>query len=342
MKQSIVEHFLACPACKSPSLNPIAFQSEGDNLINAVIACNSCETWYRLEDGVLELLIPSLRDKPRDLAFRARFNARWDGWEKGARDASPQHDVTHKLEQKEFYDEDAIQYENEMLRLPFWNAFDRTYIEKISSIAGYRNTMLEIGCGTGRISLPMRADCKVALCFDLSEAMVRTAIRKRALLGESAEHVHYFVADAENIPVQSACADIAIFSGILHHVEHPDFVIREMTRALAAGGCFLGNENNRSAFRPIFDLLMRVKKLWNEKAHEEHFIISQRELKLWFSEAGISGSVWTSVFLPPHLFNLLSVDSAERWLRFSDLIGRSIPWFKMQGGLVLFSGEKRN
>lgn len=340
MKQSIIDSYLICPACHEASLGTVPFESQGDELVNAVIECRSCGTWYRLEDGLLELLVPALRDYARQKAFQAKFADRWNGWERNGQSTEQGSNDDHKLEQKEFYDDDAIQYENEMMRLSFWQAFDRTYLDKIRAVTGKREVMLEIGGGTGRISLPMRADYNLTLSFDLSEAMVRTAIRKRAEHGVSAGHIHYFVADAENIPVRKACADVAIFSGILHHVEHPDTVIREMSRILVAGGVFLGNENNHSAFRPLFDLLMRIRKLWNEKAHEEHFIMSHRELDGWFAEAGLSGTSWTSVFLPPHLFNLLRVDGAEKLLRSSDALSQAIPWFRMQGGLILFSGTK--
>ncbi len=341
MFKPIIESYLTCPACKASSLDTIPFDADGDELINAAVVCRSCATWYRVEDGLLELLVPSLRDPAREDAFRTRFAARWNGWESAALPVVHAPDDVHKLEQKDFYNEDAIKYESEMLQLSFWKAFDRTYIEKISAFAGGRGVMLEIGGGTGRISLPMRAEFKLVLSFDLSEAMVRTAISKRARIGPSASHVHYFVADAENIPTRSSCAEVAIFSGILHHVENPEVVIRELSRVLLPGGRFLGNENNRSAFRPMFDLLMRINKLWNEKAHEEHFIMSCRELDRWFADVGISAEVWTSVFLPPHLFNLFSAEGAERLLRASDSISRAIPWFRMQGGLVLFCGEKR-
>lgn len=78
--------------------------------------------------------------------------------------------------------------------------------------------MLEIGGGTGRISIPVAGAFDTVLSFDIAEAMVRTAMRKRDSSGEALSHVHYFIADAENIPVRSACVDVAIFSGILDSI----------------------------------------------------------------------------------------------------------------------------
>lgn len=142
--------------------------------------------------------------------------------------------------------------------------------------------------------------------------MVRIALEKRDQCAGSG-NIHYFIADAENIPVKSGLIDVAVFSGILHHLENPQIVIKDTIRTLVPGGRFLGIENNSSAFRFIFDLLMRMKRLWNEKAHQEHFIMNHRELERWFKEAGVFVKTWTSIFLPPHILNFFRAQRAE-WL----------------------------
>jgi hypothetical protein len=117
-------------------------------------------------------------------------------------------------------------------------------------------------------------------------------------------------------------------------------VIKEAIRALVPDGRCLGIENNSSAFRFIFDFFMRIKRVWNEKAHEEHFIIKRDELERWFNEAGISVKTGTSIFLPPHLLNFLSSQKAERLIRMTDAVCRALPWVRLQGGLILFSERK--
>ena len=339
MRERVVREHLICASCKAPDLDVIPFEMRGHVLADAVVSCPSCQTWYRLEDGLLELLVPALRDRRKSDNFRRRFASRWDGWGRSDEGASSRGDE-HKLGQMAFYNEDAQQYETKMLQLPFWKAFDRVYLRHIERIAGGRGTMLEIGGGTGRISLPIASAFDTILSFDIAEEMVRTAMRKRDSGGEALAHLYYFVADAENIPIRTASIDVAVFSGILHHVENPGTVVREVARALVPGGRYIGSENNRSAFRPLFDALMRVNRLWNEKAHEEHFVLTGRELRRWTRDAGLSSTVWTSVFAPPHLFNLASVNAAERLLESTDSVGRAIPWLRHQGGLVLFAGAK--
>jgi SAM-dependent methyltransferase len=171
--------------------------------------------------------------------------------------------------------------------------------------------------------------------------MVRTASEKAARLSPRPEGAHFFVADAENAPLRPGIADVVSLSGILHHVESPNGVLAEASRVLKNGAPIVGNENNRSSFRFLFDWLMARKKLWEEKAHEHHFVMSGADLRAWCGQADLAAETWTSVFLPPHLFNLLSPRSAERALKVTDSIGRTMPWLRHQGGLVLYRGRKQ-
>ncbi|MFH2203145.1 MAG: methyltransferase domain-containing protein [Elusimicrobiota bacterium] len=327
-----------CPACRAHPLEVKPFAMDGPGIVHGVISCPKCRNWYRIEDGLAELLIPALRHTPALDAFTRRFRDRWEGWEAAADSAGGGSE--HKLEQKSFYDADAVGYESSMLQLPFWKAVDAASIGSIAGGGTADKILLEIGCGTGRISIPTAGRFAKVLGFDISETMVRTAMKKRAQTGAAGRDIHYFVADAENIPVRAETADAALLYGILHHVESPSTVLAETARCLRAGGTLFGCENNRSLFRPIFDFLMLARKLWNEKAHEEHFIISHRILKEWFAGTGLRSAVWTSVFLPPHLFNLLSPANARRLLALSDGLGSALPWLRWQGGLLMFSGRK--
>ena len=340
MLKEAAQKYFRCPACGGKGLDLTVFEEKEDSVINGVLSCPECRTWYRIEEELAELLVPDLRNAQQQKQFIDRFSDQWNGWnDLPAGDSDEGRE--HKLEQKSFYDDDAVPYETSMLKLPFWMAVDSSSIDKILTLSSRKKTLLEIGCGTGRISFPTSGTFETVLAFDISESMVKTAMRKRKDLGRDGRTILYFVGDAENAPIQNDCADVALLYGILHHVENPAAVLKAAARCLCPGGAVFGCENNRSVFRPFFDLLMRVRKLWNEKAHEDHFIMSHQMMRELLSNASLDGAVWTSVFLPPHLFNILSPGGAKRLLRFTDTLCGLMPWGRWQGGLLMFAGNKK-
>ena len=82
-----------------------------------------------------------------------------------------------------------------------------------------------------------------------------------------------------------------------------------------------------------------MKRPWNEKAHEEHFIMNHHELEWWFSEDGGSCKDLDQYFLPPHVLNFFRAQRAQG-IRVTDAICPHLPWVRLQGGLILFSGTK--
>ena len=340
MNEQIITQYLCCPQCGSGKLDVDAFERNGSEIRQAVVSCRECHTWYRLEDSLLELLVPELRLSGSDAAFRARMARSGKRWNYGSDSSAEGSGDAHKLGQKLFFDEGAAAYETETMRLPFWRILNRSYLRSIAEWAKGSSTMIEVGGGSGRISIPVRKLFKTILSFDISEAIVRRAMRRLDKTAPKPTNIHFFIADAENIPIRSGRADVAIFTGILHHVAHPDRVISETARALKADGRLIGMENNRSLLRPLFDKLMKWKRLWNEEADPEHFIISARELHAWFAKAGVKGKAWTRVYVPPHVFNVLPDRAGEWLLRVTDALGQRTPGLRHNGGLVFFSGEK--
>ena len=53
---------------------------------------------------------------------------------------------------------------------------------------------------------------------------------------------------------------------MMHHVANPAAIVEGAERLLMPGGHFYALENNASPVRFIFDVLMKIQKLWNEEA----------------------------------------------------------------------------
>jgi SAM-dependent methyltransferase len=133
--------------------------------------------------------------------------------------------------------------------------------------------------------------------------------------------------------------DYVLVYGVLHHLPDPETSCHEIARVLKPGGVYFGNENNRTIFRTVFDALQRVIPIWHEEAGPEA-LLSGRRLGEWFAGTGVEIAAKCSVYLPPHLINLLGSDAGYRLLRFFDLAGQSLPFMRHNGGLILIRGKK--
>ena len=108
---------------------------------------------------------------------------------------------------------------------------------------------------------------------------------------------------------------------------------------MKVGGVHFGSENNKSAFRRLFDLLMKVKPLWIEEAGEEP-LISAAMLREWLAGVPATLHVATHVFVPPHLINVLPAGWGEGLLKATDAIGSRLPFLRENGGLIVFEARK--
>ncbi len=93
-------------------------------------------------------------------------------------------------------------------------------------------TVLELGCGTGKNSLWIAAECTQLVALDFSAGMLAIA-RERV----PAEHVHFLEHDIrEAWPVADASMDVVLSNLVLEHVEDLRPVFAECARVLRKGG----------------------------------------------------------------------------------------------------------
>ena len=95
-------------------------------------------------------------------------------------------------------------------------------------------TIVDIGCGNGRIGRLIAPLCDSYTGADLSEAVYSFPKYTRrpprfALLRAS----------ATDLPLQDGCADVTLCWGVLHHVDEPERAFAELVRVTRPGGTLL-------------------------------------------------------------------------------------------------------
>ena len=87
-------------------------------------------------------------------------------------------------------------------------------------------------------------------------------------------------------------------------------------------------------------MLQKLRPLWFEEAGPEA-LISDTTVREAFAATNVSVSTRSSIFVPPHVINLLPRKWGPSILRLSDRVGRAVPGVARNGGLILIEGVKQ-
>lgn len=113
---------------------------------------------------------------------------------------------------------------------------ERTAWDRIIDLAiGGRGSLdaLDVGCGTGFLSLEMAGRGHRVTGVDFAPAMLAEARRKATERGFAISFEH---ADAEQLPIAAGSFDLAICRHVLWTLPHPEAAIDEWIRVLRPGG----------------------------------------------------------------------------------------------------------
>ncbi len=138
--------------------------------------------------------------------------------------------------------------------------------------------LLDLGCGTGRFSIPIAAKPKFSVTgADSSKEMLSKAKRKKG-----STQVKWDIQDASSLSYADSTFDAVFMSHLLHHVDHPLTVVRECYRVLRPEGVIL----NRYA--PIEDISDDPEhRFFPETLKiDEARIPTLEQVEKWFRTAG--------------------------------------------------------
>ncbi|XP_063285502.1 putative methyltransferase DDB_G0268948 [Pelobates fuscus] len=105
------------------------------------------------------------------------------------------------------------------------------------------DTAVDVGCGTGRYTMPLAKRFKKVIGVDISESQLEEAKQFCSL-----ENVTFQVAAAENLPLEDASVDL-VNAGLAAHWFNVEKFVHEAVRVLKPNGCLAVH-----AFVPFFQL----------------------------------------------------------------------------------------
>ncbi len=339
MFPSIVDR-TRCPRCDGPLALHVFAPAEDGHIKDGIACCNACRSGYPIDGELLLLAVPALMPEASAHRFAETYRAELAALDVTVQcaQAGSQEDEYHaQREQRdhfEWYAENETQDYIAYAQSPFWKAEDTLVFDRWRRELPGKGWLLDVGSANGRATFPMAMPGAMVVGLDVSEALLRQAIRQSYANGTHAR-VSFLLADGDQIPFQDDSFDCVMTYGVLHHLPNPEKSCKEFQRILAPGGVYLGSENNDSLLRPVFDLLMKLRPLWWEKAGAEP-LISAAKLAAWHEGENVAIHTRYSVYLPPHLFNLAGENIALAAMRISDSLFNALPLVRRLAGIVIY------
>jgi len=340
---------LSCPTCcqSDAGLALDVFNDGVDgHVCDGVLVCERCGVWYPIENYVLELVPPALLDPAEAGAFAKRFERQFNAigirWSVRHDTEGPADNAFDEQIKQRFhfdhYAEGAHAGFSDYTESPFIRAAGHRYMRLwMTALGPSGQWVLDVGCGTGICSFPI-AERHTVIGFDISKRTIEKVVGK-ALAQNQMAQTTFFVGDAGHLAFRPGTFDHVQTFGSLHHLPDPRRAVQQIQQILVPGGTHFAVENNQTIFRGIFDLMMKIYPLWIEEAGAEP-LISQAMVDEWCRGLPVAIESQTSIFLPPHLFNLLGVDLARSAVDLSDRFFSLIPGIRAQGGQLVFEIRK--
>lgn len=224
--------------------------------------------------------------------------------------------------------------------------------------------VLEIGCGTGQMSLYLARAHRVVIGADLTRASLKLAVEAARRL--ELDQVRFIETDLHHPGVRAGAFDVVYASGVLHHTPDPRAAFASIVRLARPGGMIVLGVYNAFARIPLrarrfvarlsgyrfipWDpvLLDRDseparRKAWlqDQYRHPEEHRHTLTEVQRWFAENGVEYlRTYPSAMLGPESEDLFAraADNwcVEGWLAQIGWIGS----LGHEGGLFITVGQR--
>lgn len=150
---------------------------------------------------------------------------------------------------------------------------DRFTGEALLSLLPRDAVVADIGCGTGNIAEQVSPWVSRVIAVDSSEPMLDAARRR---LGERT-NIDFVQATGESLPLKTSSVDISIAALVLHHIEEPASLLREMARITKPGGRVV-----------LIDMLDHNREDFRRVMGHKHMGFARKALDAFFLGSGLA------------------------------------------------------
>ncbi|MFX0561203.1 class I SAM-dependent methyltransferase [Tepidibacillus infernus] len=131
-----------------------------------------------------------------------------------------------------------------------------------------KDTVLDLGAGTGYFSIPIAKQVKKVIAVDVSEKMLTHM--KQEMENEKIENIDMVQHEIETLPFDNQTADRIIVSLVLHEVKDLNQTIREIRRVLNPDGKLLVVEWEKKISKSGPPMEERLESFHLKQVLEDH------------------------------------------------------------------------
>lgn len=136
--------------------------------------------------------------------------------------------------EKKIWNQISYRYDRQNSHLK--HAYDLS-IEKSKNLINKSDMALEIGCGTGIITLGVADKVENIKAVDISEEMIKVAKSKAKI--QKNDNIEFLVADGYNLNFADESFDVVLIFNLLHLIKEPETQIKEAKRVLKKEGILI-------------------------------------------------------------------------------------------------------
>ena len=140
----------------------------------------------------------------------------------------------HRKRDIDRFDHWSGTYEDSRLQRTFFDRIHQTTLTLATGIVQHPTSVLDVGCGTGKLLRRARVFWPEAQFIGVDPANGMIEMAKRLTPDAT-----FFTGMAEALPLQDASVDLALSTTSFHHWQDQAAGIREIARVLRPGGYFI-------------------------------------------------------------------------------------------------------
>lgn len=156
-------------------------------------------------------------------------------------------------------------------------------------------TVADIGCGEGDLTLLLARFTKRVVAVDLSSQMLRV-VQERSAEAGVARRVTVERGDLEKLPLDSGSMDTVFVSQVLHHAARPEKALAEAARILKPGGRLI-----------LLDLAQHDQEWVRSEWADQWLGFDERELRGWMTAAGLKMEIFQVLEGPSPAFSVVMI-----------------------------------